>query len=105
MNLETSFDLLSRPMRRHIFAILNDKESLSRHQLTTRVAALEAEDDTGDEQLRRRIRIALHHNHLPKLADAGVITYDEGTVTATEALESVAAGLSLGDTDRSLASL
>lgn len=53
----------------------------------------------------RRIRIALHHNHLPKLADAGVITYDDETVTATDALEAVTGRVSLPDGDVSTVSV
>ena len=104
MNLETSFDLLSHPLRRHIIAILNDTQSMSRQELTAILVAIEAEDGTEDAQLRRQIRIALHHNHLPKLADADVITYDEEIVTATEAVESVATGVPLPEVDLSAVS-
>lgn len=105
MNLETRFDLLSHPLRRHTIAILNDAESLTRQQLTARLASVTAETDTEQKQRRRRIRIALHHNHLPKLADAGVITYDDETVTATDALEAVTGSVTLSDSDLSTVSV
>ena len=38
------------------------------------VGALSTDDgDEGD------LRVALHHHHLPRLADAGVVTYDAST--------------------------
>lgn len=77
---------------------------MPRQQLTAILATIRAEDEAADEQLRRRVRISLHHNHLPKLADAGVITYDEETVAATEELESVVVGVSIPDVDFSATS-
>ena len=45
----------------------------------------EREVETGSavesEEHRRRVAIALHHNHLPKLAEAAVIDYDPRTKT------------------------
>lgn len=88
MNIETTFDLLRSPVRRDVIAILHETNSIARDRLTARVAG--PRDGDGSEDDRRRTRVALHHNHLPRLADAGLITYDEETVTATNRLESVA---------------
>lgn len=82
MTTDTTFDLLASPVRREVIAILDDEDAVARDRLTEELAA--------DEDARRRLRIALHHNHLPKLADAGLVTYDEETVTPTDRLDRVA---------------
>lgn len=45
-----------------------------------------ATDSTSTDR-RERVRLDLHHNHLPRLADAGLIDYDArtGTVRSREA--------------------
>jgi hypothetical protein len=30
----------------------------------------------ADEEFVERVKISLHHNHLPKMADLGVVEYD-----------------------------
>ena len=89
MDIETTFNLLSSSVRRAIIAVLRESSSVTRERLTEILTGSEANDDDS-VAARRRIRIALHHNHLPKLADAGLITYDDETVTATSELEQVA---------------
>lgn len=85
-NRETTFDVLSSPVRREIITTLSESGSVARDQLTETLARA----DGADQDARRRIRIALHHNHLPRLADAGLVVYDDEAVTATNRLETVA---------------
>ena len=88
---ETRFDILSHQHRRTIITLLAETPTLTRAELTTQLAAAvtdSASQPTAED--RRRLRIALHHNHLPLLADAGLIEYDGDTVTATPALTAVA---------------
>ncbi|WP_115864564.1 DUF7344 domain-containing protein [Halorussus litoreus] len=105
MTTETTFDLLGNPVRRNLLAILRESSSIERDRLTATLAA-EAGDATGfgasegTEEARHRMRIALHHNHLPRLADAGLVTYDEETVTATNRLKAVASLLHSPDDRR-----
>lgn len=98
MNIETTFDMLSSSVRRTIIAVLHETDSIERHRLTATLAALETD---GDEDVvadaRRRIRVSLHHNHLPRLADGDLITYDDETVTATSELDEIAQAVSLPD--------
>lgn len=57
--------------------------------LTAFVAAVEHEDgSTSVGEIRERVHIALHHSHLPMLADHGVVDYDHeaGTVEPTPLL-------------------
>lgn len=90
----TSFDILNNQHRRTIITLLAETPTLTRHELTTHLAATvtdNASQPTSDQ--KRRLRIALHHNHLPQLADAGLIEYDADTVTATATLAAVAHSL------------
>lgn len=88
-NRETTFDLLSSAVRRELVTVLHESGPVARSRLTERLAAAEADGD-ADEELRRRTRISLHHNHLPRLADAGLVNYDDDEVTPTSRLEAVA---------------
>lgn len=75
MDFDTAFDLLSNDCRRTIVAVLAETDAATRDQLTTRLLARGVGPDGTDRQRnRRRLRIALHHNHLPRLAEAGVYT-------------------------------
>lgn len=93
MDIDTSFDLVTDDCRRAIVAVLHETSPISQERLTARIAAREAglrddtESRTAGRTTRRRIRIALHHNHLPKLADMGVIDYDDELVAATPELD------------------
>lgn len=97
MDIETTFDLLSSSARRTIIAVLHETDSIERHRLTTTLSAVEADGLDASEENRRQVRIALHHNHLPRLAQGNLITYDDETVTATAELETVAQAVPLPD--------
>lgn len=106
MDTETTFDILSSPVRRNVIAILHDSGPITRTELAARLA--DAMDDAaGAEAARgaspRQLRISLHHNHLPRLADAGVVEYDDDGVTATSALERLAGALAFSDVEASSA--
>lgn len=108
MNLDKISDILRNPVRRQTVAVLDGKNDISRDRLIDVLATAEADDTDDAEQIRRRVRIELHHNHLPRLADAGLIEYDEETVAATSRLETVAQSplsqsLSLSDGDQARA--
>lgn len=90
MNTEMTFHVLANPIRRGILAVLRESNSVERDELVAHLA-------DGDETDRHRIRVALHHNHLPKLDDADLLTYDGETVVATSRLETVACRFGLLD--------
>lgn len=51
---------------------------LSLEELTTAVAVQERGDSEGEaSEFRTSVRISLHHVHLAKLSEAGVVSYDE----------------------------
>lgn len=85
--LAERFSLLADPHRRAVLGRLDRTvEGLEVEVLAARVAAeLSDAPETVDADDRRRVLLALHHNHLPKLADHGLLEYDldAGIVTAT----------------------
>lgn len=76
------FDLLSNARRRRVLAVLQraDGDAATLEELAERVVARDTDDGSDDPEAAA---IALHHVHLPKLADCGVIEYDarNGTVS------------------------
>lgn len=77
---ETTFDLLSDRRRRTVVAfLLIHKRSLTVSDLAKLIAEREHETEitelSGDEV--RAIHTDLYHVHVPRLADAGVVEYDE----------------------------
>lgn len=95
MDIETSFDPVTDDCRRAIVAVLRETSPISRERLTAHLVAREVglhdrtESGQPDKTTRRRIRIALHHNHLPRLADVGVVEYDDELVAATPELDAL----------------
>lgn len=80
------FDVLSHPHRRFILhALQTTNVAVPVDELTTELVAWEARrpvaDRSGDG--RDGIRISLLHSHLPKMARAGLIRYDETQQTVT----------------------
>lgn len=68
--------LVANPRNRAVLTALEDtEEPLSVTDLAERLLAREA-DPWGSETGLERLILSLHHNHLPRLADAGLIEYD-----------------------------
>lgn len=83
------FQILSNSRRRYIIYYLSEGgNELSLKSLATKIAAVESDvsesDITSDE--RQRVYISLYQTHLPKLEEAGIVTYDEDerTVALTD---------------------
>lgn len=86
--LDTVFDLLSNSRRRYLLYYLAevDDDVVELSAAVGAVGEYEAtEPDAGGRSPREATRIALHHDHLPRLANAGVVDYDprQGTVRLT----------------------
>lgn len=84
----TLFDLLAAGYRRRILLLLCDQESIDvPDALVTRGEAgtVTTLDGVTPETVRdrERVDVALYHRHLPKLADEGVIEWDDETGTVT----------------------
>lgn len=75
--------LLSKERRRLALDVLADKShSVELAELVDEIAGREYGSDV-DEETRQRIRISLHHVHLPQMAELGVISYDGESTTIT----------------------
>lgn len=81
LDLEGVYAVIDHPRRRRVLDAVRDEEAVSMDELAARVAAREAKASVQDvcEDECRSVAIALHHVHVPKLADAGVIDVDHGT--------------------------
>lgn len=78
------FEALASPRRRAALAYLRETEgSVALTELATEIAHRERE--TGEPALRHEqwndVTAALAHVHLPKLADEGLVEYDEAAET------------------------
>lgn len=71
-----AFDQLSHPLRRRILV------ALARHN-PREVSGFMSEYFEGDDDAVAQRRSMLHHQHLPKLANAGLIEWDQDTGTIT----------------------
>jgi len=81
LSLDDVFGLLAERRRRFaLHALLDvDQGATDCETLTRTVATREARADEEEyalPELRDRVTRALHHVHLPKLDDAGVVDYD-----------------------------
>jgi hypothetical protein len=77
--------ILSAVANEHRRAILNavtnaSEQTLAYDALVERVAdRVRDEDERESDEHRQRVRIALHHTHLPKLDEARMIDYTDET--------------------------
>lgn len=88
---DDTYGLLAAPRRRYVLAELLENEYGTAEELAARIAAWEEGTaiDGASEGLRREVHIALVHNHLPRLADHGVVEYDarNGDVVRSDRFE------------------
>lgn len=77
VELGETFDVLAHPYRRHVLYYLRThSEEVAIDTLTAMLAnELAGPSATGRSDSTGDIEVALHHTHLPKLADAGLITF------------------------------
>lgn len=90
---DTLFPILANDRRRTILAVLknhrdtcsNQRPTLTVEELAEAVADREDEHSTTDftDEDSPRIALSLRHQHLPKIADAGLIAYDRDQATVT----------------------
>ena len=70
-----TLDAIGHPRRRLLLRVLRERRSLTLGELAAAVA--EREPPAGaDADARRRVLIDLYHCQLPRLADAGLVSYD-----------------------------
>ncbi|WP_217468211.1 helix-turn-helix domain-containing protein [Haloterrigena gelatinilytica] len=74
------FTLLSHPKRRAVVRLLlNQDRALTLRDLRNEIVEREEgiEITEADESQTRQTLVSLHHAHIPKLTEAGVVTYDK----------------------------
>lgn len=81
--LDEMFDLLTHPHRRYVLYYLRqDGEGVGLETLAAAIANWDGDSSGGDQSDNREaIEVMLRHTHLPKLADAGIITFDANTAS------------------------
>lgn len=86
------FTLLAHEQRRMVLEVLtNGSTPMDLDVLSTEIAVRKGDDDGTDAESIRRVTISLHHQHLPKMAEWGIVEYDPTTksVEAGENLDRV----------------
>lgn len=81
LELDTVFTALSHPRRRYLlYALINEDHEETLSELATKIVAWEqskSTDEVADEE-RRQVHLSLYHSHVPKLADLGIVEYQQG---------------------------
>ncbi|MCU4801640.1 hypothetical protein OB920_14775 [Halobacteria archaeon HArc-gm2] len=93
-SVDELFDVLTTERRRRVLSIMGGYDSpVPVERLAQDVAAQEADVAamTVPESTVRDVHVSLHHRHLPKLDDAGLLDYDhdDRTVAPTTATDGV----------------
>jgi predicted transcriptional regulator len=78
LSIKNVFDLLAKSHRRIVLAYLQDADGAT--ATLTELAAV-VQDRVDDVESEQHARISLVHQHLPRLADHGVIDYDQRSET------------------------
>lgn len=93
LSTDDVFSILSNRRRRYtLYYLLQNGEDADMRDVVEQVAVWESDAATAPEDLnsaeRKRVYTALQQNHLPKMADIGVIEYNKsrGDVEPTEQL-------------------
>lgn len=78
--------VLADATRRQVVSRLLDEDPVSVDALAEHVAASERPTPNGSAGNRTDVHLTLRHNHLPRLADRGLINYDieNGIVALTD---------------------
>lgn len=76
------FDIVSNRRRRFVLRYLdNEQNSAQLTDIATELAAAESDStpERVDKQARKRAYVSLYQTHVPRLADEGIVAYDEET--------------------------
>lgn len=80
LELDEVFEALGHSLRRYLVSTLvNGGNEATLSELSTKIASWEldkSENEVTDAE-RESIYISLYHSHIPKLADLGVLDYEE----------------------------
>lgn len=74
---DEQYGLLRADRRRLVLTILTEQSTpIELADLAAEIAAQEESSDATSEETLNRIQVTLHHTHLPKMDDLGVIDYN-----------------------------
>lgn len=74
------YSLLRSERRREVLDILERQHThVQLAELASEVTKREADLDAEDSEAVKRVKITLHHMHLPKMDELGVLTYEPDT--------------------------
>lgn len=80
LELDPVYDALSHPRRRYLCYTLLEDTAWTLTELARKIAAWE--DDVPEEDVasdrRDGVYVSLFHTHVPKLAESGVVSFEEG---------------------------
>jgi len=101
MDEEILFEGLSHKYRRYVLRYLSREGAAGVDDIVAQIAAWDTDGTTNETDRRDRIRANLYHNHLPTLAEVGLIEYDteRERVTPTMAARDLYEYLDLFDSD------
>lgn len=83
-----AFEVLSSPRRRYVLYVLAGRDGrMKLNEVAEQIAAWEngASRAAVTNQQRKRVYVSLYQTHVPALAAAGVVAYDEEMSTITRA--------------------
>lgn len=73
--------LFASAQRRLVLDVLEEQDgSIELEPLAEAVSRLDESLDESDEKAVRQVKTELHHAHLPKMADFGVLDYDAASL-------------------------
>lgn len=88
------FGALAHDRRRRVLAVLRAaEEPLSLTEVAIELTRRHGGPDGPGREDPADVRVALHHRHLPKLADAGLVEYDAAEKTVALAASAPAAAV------------
>lgn len=82
LSLDALLEILSNEERRYLVEyLIESSDEIHSYEDTLNYIARQVAIRRGEQPNTEDIEVALHHHHLPKLANAGVIEYDMRTET------------------------
>jgi hypothetical protein len=87
LDLDHVYEALSHPRPRYLCYTLLEDAEWSLTDPATKIAAWENDLPGGavTEYRREQVYASLYHAHVPKLADQGIVTFDDATETISAA--------------------
>ncbi|RQG94441.1 DUF7344 domain-containing protein [Natrarchaeobius chitinivorans] len=78
LDRDAVYSIMANRRRRRVLSRLDENERMTVTELTAELAECEstATDRTGTSTEYRNVRISLVHNHLPRLADHGIVEWE-----------------------------